>query len=180
MSRLALSMCSILAVGACAFAQGDEPKIMVNLEGFRYPPIAAQARIQGNAIFEVTPSGRRLVSARSPIADILAKPADANLATWELPPLSSGKYIVTYHFEFSVAPPLERVTVPISSKFQRFFRRLVGARTKEVVDRCDYHPDLPPTFTVTKGDDTKIDVSVPAYERCLETETGHLARNSHL
>ena len=178
MSRTTKLTGCLLGIRLWAFAQSDEPKIGVNLEGLRYPPIARQARILGSVVFEVTPAGRKLLSASSPL---LAKPAEENLATWELPPLENGKYVVAYRFEFSEKVAVKRVAVPIGNKLQRFFRKLVGAQTETVVNRCDNHPnDLPPTFTVTKGDDTKIDVSVPAYEPCLETNVAQVALNSHL
>jgi hypothetical protein len=86
-----------LLLFACgAFAQGVEPQMVVNLDGFRYPPIAKQARVHGDVVFRVNQNGRTLVSSGNP----LLTPAVAdNLRTWTLPPRATGDYIVTFHFK---------------------------------------------------------------------------------
>src|SRR5580704_15509069 len=86
---------AILAFGLWAFAQGEEPKLVVNLDGFRYPPIARQARIQGDVVFRVTQNGRELVFSANPL---LRPAAENNLNMWPLPPIEEGTYIITYHF----------------------------------------------------------------------------------
>ena len=105
----------MLLCGIGAWAQQEEPKTRINLEGFRYPPIARSARIQGDVIFDVTASGVKLL-AGSPI---LAAAAQTNLETWTLPPLEGRKYIVRYHF--ALLDETKQVTVPIGDGFDRFF-----------------------------------------------------------
>lgn len=158
--------------------QQEEPKIVVNVEGFRYPPIARSARIEGDVIFEVSASGLRLVAGSS----ILSKAAEANLATWTLPPLEAGKYFVSYHFEL-LEDGVKHKTVPIGSKFGRFFRHLVGAPTEKVVNTC-YQVGDPaaypaPRFTVMTADDVKIDLFTGTFANCINTETSQVAGNSH-
>ncbi len=46
----------LLLCGVAAWAQQETPKIVVNVEGFRYPPIARSAHIQGDVIFQVAAS----------------------------------------------------------------------------------------------------------------------------
>jgi hypothetical protein len=85
----------VIGLGLGAFAQTEETKVVVNLDGFRYPVIAKQAGIQGNVVFRVSRNRRELVSS----ANTLLKPAaEDNLKTWTLPPLAAGGYVVTYHF----------------------------------------------------------------------------------
>lgn len=85
----------ILALGLCAFAQTEEPKIVVNLDGFRYPTIAVAARIKGDVFWELTASSRKLMTGKSPI---LTDAARKNLDGWTLPPRARGRYVVRYHF----------------------------------------------------------------------------------
>jgi hypothetical protein len=96
----------LLAFGLSALAQSEEPKIAVNLDGFRYPPIARQARIQGNVVIRVRASGRELISSAYPF---LTPAAEDNLKTWMLPPLATGNYLVTYHFSILPAGHEARV-----------------------------------------------------------------------
>jgi hypothetical protein len=86
--------CLLCAVGA--WAQQEEPKIKVNLEGFRYPPIARSGRIQGDVIFEVGTT--TLMTGGHPI---LVSAARANLETWASPPMDGSSYHVVYHFSLS-------------------------------------------------------------------------------
>ncbi len=171
----------LLLCGLGAWAQQREaPKIVVNVEGFRYPRIASQARIAGDVPFEISSSGQKLVTAASPL---LAEPARRNLETWTLPPLDSGKYLVRYHFEF-LEDGVKQKTVPIGSKFGRFFRRLVGAPTEKVVNTC-YRADDPtaypaPRYTVVTDGDVKIDVFTGTFANCINTEASQIAQNSHL
>ena len=166
----------LVAFALVALAQSEEPKMVVNLEGPRYPKIASMARISGVVVFEITPSGQQLISESSLI---LIGAAEKNLATWALPSLGAGRYIISYHFEL-LAQGVKRESVPIGNGFERFFRRLVGAKTETSVERC-YRPEDPqPTFTVAKGDDVKIDVFARAHPWCLQTQVAELALNSHL
>ncbi len=161
----------LLAFGLGALAQGEEQKIVVNLEGLRYPPLARQARIQGNVVFRVSASGRELVSSAKPL---LTPAAEDNFKTWMLPPLATGNYLVTYHFvlEVDVDVPPKYQTVPIGNGFSRFFRHLIGAPTTKTKILC-YIPRDPnpiaPSFTIETGADTKIDVFAGAPSVCLET-----------
>lgn len=55
----------VLAFGLSAFAQREESKISVDMESFRYPRIAAQAFIEGEFLFSVSGSERKLISQQS-------------------------------------------------------------------------------------------------------------------
>src|SRR5580704_14931887 len=151
MNRNAALLGGLVLCGCGAWAQQEAPTIVVNVEGFRYPPIARSARVQGDVIFEVSALGLRLVAGSS----ILSKAAEANLATWTLPPLEAGKYFVSYHFEL-LEDGVKHKTVPIGSKFERFFRRLVGLPTEKVVNTCypsNPTADPPPRHTLAKDGD---------------------------
>lgn len=93
-------------------AQSESPKIEVKVDDFRYPRIAALARIEGEFVFEVSGSESRLVSRQSNVADtgsqsLLADPATKNLSTWTLPRLDRGHYEVRYRFMILHEPACE-------------------------------------------------------------------------
>ena len=87
--RLAILLCSCFAVQA-----QQNPEIKVNVENFRYPVLALSARIQGDVSFEIAASEQILVSAHP----LLVQAAEKNIATWGLPRLEDGKYMIQYHF----------------------------------------------------------------------------------
>jgi hypothetical protein len=177
MNRNGALLGSLLLCGCGAWAQPEAPKIVVNLAGFRYPPIAGTARIQGDVLFEVSASGQKLTSDTS---RLLAEPAARNVATWTLPPLRTGKYLIAFHFKILDQVGVKRETVPIGNKFERFLRHLVGAKTKIVVNRCYKLNDPSPHFEVAaSGQDVRIDVFAETPSGCLNTESSQVARNSH-
>ena len=162
----------LLLFAAGAWAQQEEPKISVNLEGFRYPPIARWARIQGDVVFQV----------RTPDVDLvigqlfLTSTAQANLQTWDLSPFA-GSYVVRYHFILT-DPGTKRQMEPIGNKFDRFFLRLFGAPTKNVIEVCNdpLASDTRITQAVHReGDDYLIDIFVNDKWRCPETEVSAVA-----
>lgn len=69
-----------------AFAQSEEPKAVVNLDGLQYPRLAEIAVIQGDIRFAVETSGRRLVSGNP----LLARAAEADSQTWSCRLLRAG------------------------------------------------------------------------------------------
>jgi hypothetical protein len=168
----------LLVFGLGALAQSEEPKIAVNLDGFRYPPIARQARIQGNVVLRVRAGRREIFSSANPL---LTPVAEDNLKTWMLPPLATGNYLVTYHF--SILPAgTKPETVPIGNSFDRFFLRLVHAKTVKVVQRCYNETgteDAARSTTHEAGGDLLIDVFATTKLGCQATTEGSaLALNS--
>jgi hypothetical protein len=162
MSRWARSIGTLLfVVRVCA---QEEPKINVNLEGFRYPTIARSARIQGDVIFDVTASGVKLLIG----SPILAAAAQRNLETWTLPPFEGGKYIVRYHY--ALLDETKQVTVPIGDGLDRFFLRLFHAPTKKVYEVTDcMYSDVPIAVrqAIAKdGDDYVIHVFASSKSPC--------------
>lgn len=152
----------MLLCGLSAWAQQEAPKITVNVEGFRYPPIARAARIQGDVLFEVSSAEPRLISSAHPI---LVEAARRNLETWKLPPLDGGSYHVGYHFSISGRPGTKPETVLIGDPFDRFVLRLFHAPTTKVVQVCD---NVAPGATrVGPVEDDVIDVFTTAPEGCF-------------
>jgi hypothetical protein len=131
---MAKAVAGILAFGLIAFAQSEEARITVRVEGFRYPPIARAARIQGDVIFEVFASEPRLITSAHPI---LTEAARKNLETWTPSPFEGEKYIVRYHFSLSGRPGRKSETMLVGDPFDRFFLRLFHAPTEKVVEVCD-------------------------------------------
>ena len=90
---------------------------------------------------------------------------------------------MTYHFEL-LGDEVTRKTIPIGSKFGRFFRRLIGAPTEKVVNTCypaNYATADPlPRYTLVKDGDVTIDVVIGTFPPCIQTETSQVAQNSHL
>lgn len=154
----------LLLCGVAAWAQQETPKIVVNVEGFRYPPIARSARIQGDVIFQVGATDVDLIVGNA----LLASAAQANLQTWDLPPLKDGQYLVRYHFSFSGRPGTKPQVEPVGDPFDRFFLRLFHTPTTKVVQVCD---NAPPTDTdvrrAPEGGDYVIDVFATIREGCL-------------
>jgi hypothetical protein len=174
--KLAMFLCFYLVVSA----QTENARIRVDVEKFRYPRLAEMARIRGDVIFEVSATGKKMLTSSHAL---LMQAAEPNLATWNLPPLDGGKYVVTYHFDESEQPATRPEIVPIGNTFERFFLRLRRAPTKKVVERCYYDPASNPATVYTlrkEGGDYIIDVFVMGRPACLNTQTSELARNSNL
>jgi hypothetical protein len=164
----------LLLCGLGAWAQ-EAPKIVVNVEGFRYPQIARSARIQGDVIFEVSALGQRLVTGHS----LLAKAAQVNLETWTLPPFEGGNYLVWYHFRLD-EPGAKTETELIGSRFERLFLRLFHSPTRRVAEVCDDDYNFPTETHVRQipnqeNGDYVIHVSLTSRARCLETEASTIA-----
>lgn len=171
--RGALVSCVLLCCVA-AWAQQEAPKIAVNVEGFRYPPIARSAQIQGDVIFQVSASGARVIAGYP----LLAKAAQVNLETWTLPPFEGGNYLVWYHFRLD-EPGTKTETELIGSRFNRLFLRLFGAPTKKVVVVCDDSYNLTVRnvrqIPNEENGDYVIHVSSTSRARCLEIEVSTIA-----
>lgn len=153
----------LLLCGLGAWAQQEAPKIVVNVEGFRYPPIARSAIIQGDVLFEVSDSGPRLVSGHP----ILAPAAQKNLETWTLPRLERGRYLISYHFV--LLRESKRVAVPIGDMLDRLFLRVFHAPTERVytVEACDTETKTAMRQTISNaGDDFVIDVFATSKPAC--------------
>jgi len=149
---MAKAVASILAFGLVAFAQSEEAKIKVNIEGFRYPPIARSARIQGVVTFEVSASGVKLVDGNR----ILAAAAQANLETWTLPPPQHGNYPVLYHFKLSGDRGRE-----LGNEFHRFFLRLVHPSTWGPERICGSYDARTESRVRQGGDGIRVFVTTP-------------------
>jgi hypothetical protein len=96
--------------------------------------------MQGDVIFQVSATDVDLIIGHA----FLARAAEANLETWDLPPLKNGKYLVLYHFKLRDRPATKPQVEPVGDPFSRFFLRLFHAPTTRVVQVCD---DRPPTDT---------------------------------
>jgi hypothetical protein len=111
--------------------------------GVRYPTLGTTARIKDDVVFQVSaPETRpetRLISGHP----VLASTATTNLATWDPPPLPSGKYVFIYHFQL----------VDFELRKQRCYSNSAP---------------VPPTrYTVGReGNDYRIEVFVTAHAQC--------------
>jgi hypothetical protein len=153
----------LLLFAAGAWAQQEEPKIKVNVEGFQYLPVARSASIQGDVSFAVSASGVKMTSGHP----LLAYAAQANLQTWDLPPLK-GKYLVRYHFVLTDFEP-RRQMEPIGNRFDRFFLRLFRVPTARPVVGCPLPETRVRQANTRDGDDYVIDVYVTSEYRCIMT-----------
>lgn len=153
----------LLLCGVAAWAQQEAPKILVNIEGFRYPQLARVARIQGDVVFEASASGQRLVAG----GPLFVRAAQTNLETWTLPLLEHGTYLVRYHF--ALLRESRQVVVPIGDKLDRLFLRAFHAPTEKVytVEACDFEANTVVRQTTVKdGDDFVIDVFATSKPAC--------------
>lgn len=169
--KLAELLAFLLSVGLAAQAQQE---MKVEVSTFHYPTLAASARIRGDVIFEVSGTERKLVSGHP----LLAPAAGENLATWALPLLDDGKYVIVYHFELLSEGGVKHENVLVGNRIERFFKRLVGAPTEKVTTTCypanDPTPDPRSHYTIAKEVNLRIEVFVGKVPRCLNTETSHL------
>jgi hypothetical protein len=167
MNRNAALLGGLVLCGCGAWSQQEDPKIVVNVEGFRYPQLARSAIIQGDVLFEVSASGPRLVSGHP----ILVPAAQRNLETWTLPLLDTRRYLVSYHFV--LLRESRRVAVPIGDKLDRLFLRVFHAPTENVhtVEVCDFEAATSMRQTIVKdGDDFVIDVFATSRPACASAD----------
>ena len=159
------------------------PELTTQIQQFRYPPLARQARIQGTVHLAKT-NGTVTLLAGHPILF-----PTALKATESFPPIPGHDTItVTWHFEITGAPTnySERpVTIPITNKFARSLRRLFHRKTETVIFEsfCESTPPPPNQFTITGP---HIDIRIATTHTCLQTEhannlpTQHPARSGIL
>ena len=122
-----------MAVSLGVFAQGEGPKVVVNLDGFRYPPIATGASIQGEVLVEGSATDRRVISG----SPILASAALKNLETWTFPPSDNITYLARYHFALvgKVCEP-SSTALPARYQWSRHRRTFVADVYIAATRRC--------------------------------------------
>ncbi len=163
----------LLAFGLGALAQGEEPKVVVNLDGFRYPLIAARARISGDVIFESSGTAHKLVSAANPLLTVAA---EGNLRKWTLPS-TPDRYVIRYRFEL-LDTRMELQDQPIGSKFSRFWLKVFRRPTSQESRVC-----VEAEERVERGpseDAHTVVIRALGRASCRQTQVSELGPNSHL
>ncbi len=162
-SRLVVAVASLVATAA--IAQQPEDGLESRIAPIRYAPLAEQARIQGDVHLKLS-SGIVTVISGHPLltktAEESAKAFGAFLGTTDVD--------VTYHFvlsETTISVPISKV-VKRGNAFERFFLRMFGRKTEEVV--ADYECErgvAPPSDVKIAG--SLIEIWVYGRGVCLET-----------
>lgn len=158
----------LLAATLAAAAQPPPPELTAQIQQFRYPPLARQARIQGTV---------RLAKTNGAVTLLVGHPIlfpTAFQATESFPPIPGHNTItVTWHFEFTGPPSYytaKPVTIPITNKFERSLRRLFHRKTEKVVyeSYCEPPPPPPNKLTITGP---HIEIRITTTHACLQVQT---------
>jgi len=163
-----------------ALVMSAQELVHANLDGFKYPPLARSARIQGTVEFAVKSDGIQLVSGHP----MLAATAKSNLEKWAVPYASDTPLSVTYIFRLTddVTTKIVEVEEPVGNGFDRFFLRLfrrpVTSRIKEQV--CAGPKDSPAAYkNVTKDGFPSIEIDIESGGSCLNTDVVAIAAVKH-
>jgi hypothetical protein len=168
----------MLALWTAVSLAAQEP-VRPNLDGFKSPTLARQARIQGAVEFVVKSDGVQLLSGHP----LLAATAKSNLEKWAVPYASDTPLSVTYIFRLK-EPDMQigEAGEPIGDGFHRFFLRLFHRPlTRRVMEqRCIDSNDSSVGFkNGTKDGVQSIKINIEATEMCLETDTALIAALRH-
>src|SRR5262249_30687829 len=128
----------VFLVPLASLAQEDS-KLASKIEAVRFPPLARQARIQGDIRLRSGPDGVTLVTGHP----ILAPVAVANLK--ELGKLSEIEIEVIYHFVFAAEPDFRvtRLVVKKGNRFERVILHALMMKTEKIVEgtECTENPN---------------------------------------
>jgi hypothetical protein len=167
-----LSWASIVAClfFGTALAQSLDDVLRSKLTSVYYPPIAEQARIQGDVRLHVNNGVITVLSGHPLLAPIAAQSAKAFGSVQSQTALD-----MTYHFVLvetvTHGPTVTRVRR--GNAFQRAILRVLGLSTETVVHdyRCEEGP-APTNHLKLSG--AAIEVWIFGKERCLQTQTATL------
>lgn len=116
-------------VVTAAIAQSPEDGLKSRITTTRYPPLAEQARIQGDVLLKLS-SGVVTVISGHPVLTRPAEESAKGFASF----LGTTDVDITYHFVLSdttISVPTSRVEKR-GNTFERFFMRIFGRQTERV------------------------------------------------
>jgi hypothetical protein len=159
---------AFLLIGS-TFAQTGEDKFRSTIIAVRYPPLAEQARIQGDVHLNVNPGAVTIVSGHPLLAQTAVESAKAFGSI-----LGRSNLDVTYHCV------LVETTISVSTStkvkrrnaFERVVLRIFGLKTEKVV--TDYRCEEGVAHTDSKVAGQVVDIWVYGRTRCLQTEAATL------
>jgi hypothetical protein len=166
--RSTLSVAVLLA--SSALAQTPEDELRSQIKAVRYPPLAEQARIQGDVHLKLDSRAAQVLSGHPLLAPIAVESAKQFVSI-----LGKAEIDVTFHFVFVDTTTSVRTSVKRGNAFERAFLRMFGMKTEKVQNRCE--EGIAPVSDL-KVEDRNIEVWI--YGKmwlCLQTETStHVAR----
>jgi hypothetical protein len=168
----------MLALWTAVSLAAQEP-VRLNLDGFKYPTLARQARIQGAVEFVVKSDGVQLLSGHP----LLAAAAKSNLEKWAVPYASDTPLSVTYIFRLK-EPDTQtgEAREPIGDGFHRFFLRLFHRPlTRSVMEQhCTDSNDSSVGFkNVTKDGVQNIEIKIESSSLCVQTDVATITALWH-
>ena len=160
--------CALACLFVCAALGQTDARLKAKVASLRYPPLAEQARIQGDVHLEVDSGAVKLISGHPLLAHLAVNHAKT-LGSLQ----GQTKFDVTYHFVFAPIVPAT-ITVQRGNAFERAILRVFGFKAEKVVqnDGCEARP-APPSDIKAAGSTAEIWV----YGRtvCAMPETATLA-----
>jgi hypothetical protein len=140
---LTLSLVSLsFAASGEAQVASDPPgwfaSVHADLTGFRYPPLARQARIAGTVRLKVSAGASEITVASG--HQLLIPAAKENLAKWRIDPPLTEPIFIEYVFRQTDEVRIITRRVPRGDAFDRFFLRIFHQPTFRHVQECQ-NPD---------------------------------------
>ena len=157
-----------LLIGA-AFGQ-EEGGFRARAVTVRYPPLAEQARIQGDVRLEANSGVVTLVSGHSLLAPVAINNAKT-LGSLQ----AQTKLDMTYHFVIvdTAHAVSTSTTVRRGNAFERAILRVLGFKTEKVVHSLQCDDGIAPASNI-KIDGAVIEIWVYGRIRCVQTDTATL------
>lgn len=156
-----------------AFTQPSDAQLRSKINNVRYPPLAEQARIQGDVHLKLNSGVATWLSGHP----LLSRVAVDNIKSWESI-LEKADADVTYHFLLadtvttSVPKP---VTVKRGTAFERAILRMFGRPTEKVVLEDVCQTGVPPANDL-KVSVATIEIWVYGRTLCMEPAGAQLVR----
>ena len=146
------------------FAQDAPGLLALKVEAVKVPPLARQARLQGDVILR-SGLGKTTVASGHPI---LAQAALENLK--ELGDFSDAEIGFVYHF-ILVEPEFRAMATAVKkgNRFTRFIRRAFRLKTEELVEYPQCVESPPPKNRISSTDKS-IEVWIYGTSSCLQPQ----------
>jgi hypothetical protein len=163
------SIVACLLIGT-TFAQSAEDMLKSKLTSVHYPPLAEQARIQGDVRLNLNTGVITVVSGHPLLTAIAVASAKAFGSVQAQTNLD-----VTYHFLFvdTVTSVPTLTTVKRGNAFERAILRVLGLKTEKVVHGYRCEEGVAPANDV-KVNGAAIEVWIYGRTHCLQTNTATL------
>lgn len=156
-----------LAAGMLS-AQTPPEALRESIAGIRYPPLAEQARIQGDVHLSAKSGAVTVLSGRPILAQTASEAAKVLDRI-----LGAREHDMTFHFVFRdvTSGPSVPVTVKRGNAFERTILRMLGFKTEKVIYQCQDGTAAPNEVKVSGA---AIEIWVYGRTFCAETQPATL------